>query len=83
MGRDEIVARDALAWIADNDGMTRAELSERIGRNSAYVSNVAKKRSMPGTDLLADAATAAGGELVATDGNDEIVIISNRRSAPE
>lgn len=79
MGRDEIAARDAFAWIADNDGIGKKELSLRLGRNGAYVSSVINRGYAVGTDLTADAAEEAGGELVLTRDGDEIVVKSVSR----
>ena len=67
---------DAMRKMVDESGLTRSQISARMGRYDSYISQLLTRPSVPGADTVAAVAHACGYRLalVPMDGGDTIPI---------
>ena len=76
---------DALRTMVDESGLTRTQVSARMGRYDSYVSQLLTRTSVPGADTVASIARACGYrlELVPMRGGAPLVIGDDGDDAPD
>ena len=57
-------ARDAFILLCDKSGLSRAQLSKKIGRSRNFLSSYNNKKVTPGFDIYLDVADVCGFDLI-------------------
>lgn len=73
-------SRQALEHVVSASGLTKAELSRRLGRSEGYVSSLFSMHRAPGSDLLASIAQACGYQLQLV-GHGETITLGQEQDA--